>query len=97
MARLQKSKAMTQVMDALYKGDTLFHERLKVLENTSAVLARETISDLQALKSRINGHHEDLDVQTNQGLCKMTMTLNIHHLAIKICTKAFISYTKPLM
>ena len=33
----RSSKAKTYAMEALYKNDQLFHSRLKVLENTTAV------------------------------------------------------------
>ena len=78
---------------------------MRVLENKTIVLARIAFSDLQALKSRINGHDEDFDVletiqiflkMTDQRFQKMTMTLNNYHLVIKMPIKAFTVYTKVL-
>ena len=50
---------MTCAMKALYKNRKLFHNRLKVLENTSVVLSKWTFSYLQAVKTGINGHNEE--------------------------------------
>ena len=46
------SKAKTYAMEALCKNDKHFHNRLKVLENTTPVFAKVTFNDLQALKTR---------------------------------------------
>ena len=45
MVGYKRSKAM----EALYKNDELFYNRLTVLENTTAVLAQATFKDLEAL------------------------------------------------
>ena len=45
-----------------YKNDRLFDNRLKVLENSTVVLARATFNDLQALKTRINYHDDELNL-----------------------------------
>ena len=76
---------------------------MKVLENTTAVLANTTFQDL---KNRINGHDKGLDIldqniqkhltMTNDKLYKKAKTLNNHHLAIKMITKAFTACTKFL-
>ena len=47
-------------MEPLHKNDHLFHGRLTVLENTTAVLAKVIFNYLQALKTRIISHNEDL-------------------------------------
>ena len=60
--RLQKSKAIKQAMEALYKNYKLYHNRHKALEDTKAVLAKAKVNDLQALKIRINRHYGDLDI-----------------------------------
>ena len=39
------SKSMTQAIEALYKNDKLFHIRLKVLQNTIAVLIEVTFNN----------------------------------------------------
>ena len=49
-------------MKPFYMNDQLFHNRLKVLENTTEVLAKATFNNLHILKSRIIGHYEDLDI-----------------------------------
>ena len=69
-----------------------FSWQTKVLENTMTVLAKVTFSNLQVLKTRINGHDDDLDQLkkyfspflelTNQHFHKISMTLNNYHLAI---------------
>ena len=43
-------------MVALYNKDTLFHDRLKVLENSIAVVAKVAFNDQQVFKPRINGN-----------------------------------------
>ena len=53
MVSLQKAK--TYMLEALFENYKLFHNRLNILENTEAVLAKVTFSDLHALKTRING------------------------------------------
>ena len=45
-------------METLYENDKHFHGSLKVWE----VLAKVTLNELQALKTRINGYDEDLDI-----------------------------------
>ena len=62
MISLQKVKAKTNSMVALYKNDMLFHDRLKVLQNITAVLANTTFFDLQALNTSINEHDDKLDM-----------------------------------
>ena len=37
-------------MEVFYKSDKVFHIRLKILENATAVSAKATFSDLQALE-----------------------------------------------
>ena len=37
------SKAVTHVMEDLYKNDKLLHNRLKVLENTAVVVVKATL------------------------------------------------------
>ena len=61
MATLQKIRS-----NDLCSGSTIneghFHKRLKTLELQKKVLARATFNDIHALKIRINGHDEDMDV-----------------------------------
>ena len=81
---------MTHVMEVLYRNDKLFHIGLKVLKITTAVLAKVTFNDLHTLRTKLNGHDEDLDIMdgtiqnfvtgTNNKFHKMKMTLNNHHL-----------------
>ena len=49
-------------MKVLYTNDKRFHNRLKIFKQTSVVLDKTTFDDLQALKTRINGHDEGMDV-----------------------------------
>ena len=75
---------MTHVMEALYKNHKLFHNRMKVLENSVAILANTEFFDLHDLP-KINGHDVDLDIPdktiqnflevTNLRFQKITMTL----------------------
>ena len=51
-------------MEALYKNENFFGNRLKVLENTTAVLVRSTFIVLEALKIRINGDDEEFEYLT---------------------------------
>ena len=61
---------------------------------------------LQALKTKINGHDEDLNVFdetiqdfmkiTDQKFQRTTMTQNNPHLTNRILTKVFTAYTKDL-
>ena len=61
-------------------------------------------NDLQALRKRINGHAEDLNAldqffltflkKTTQQFHKTFMTLNNHHLAIKMLPKPFVAFIK---
>ena len=102
----KRSSAMMYVKEALYKNDKLFHNRLKILKQTPAVLVKATFNDLQALKISINRHIEDLDVLSrhlqslltvaNEKFYKIKMILNNHHLVITILTKTFMAYTKVL-
>ena len=97
---------MTYAIEALYKTDKLFPSRLNALENTTAVLAKATFIYLQSLKTRINRHDEDSEIMdrnlqyflkvTNSKLYRMTMTINSHHLSIKMLTKVFRAYTEVL-
>ena len=50
---------MTHAMEVLYKNDKCFHNRLKMLENTTAVLMKVTFNDLQALQT---SYDKDLDI-----------------------------------
>ena len=47
-------------MNALYKNNKL-QDIQKVLDNTTAVVAKAPFNYLQALRTRINGHDKDLD------------------------------------
>ena len=106
MSRLQKTKAMTHTMEALCKNDNLIHNKLKVLKNTTAVIATATFNDLQSLKTRISGQDENLDILnrinqnfltvTNDKFCKMTVTQINHLLVSKMLTKAFMAFTNVL-
>ena len=44
----KRSKAITYIMEALYVNDRFFYNRLKGLENTTAVLAKATVNVLQS-------------------------------------------------
>ena len=91
-------------IELLYKND--FHNRLKVLENKIAVLGKTKIKNIQALKTRIYPHYYDFDIldkkfqhfldNDKQELYRITMTLNNHHLAIKMLTKSFTACMKVL-
>ena len=50
---------MTHVLEPLYNNNRHFHNRLKVLENMTVVLAKATFNDLQTSKMRINDHDDD--------------------------------------
>ena len=96
---------ITHGMGALYKMK-LFLNRLKVIENSTALLAKATFTDLQAFMIRINGLNKDLHVLqkaiqkflevTNQRFrnMAMTMTLNNHRFAINMFTKQFTAYNR---
>ena len=78
--------------------DRLFHNRLKVLKKTT-VPVKATFNNLQALKTRINGHDKDLHIMnkmfqhfqtiTNKNIYKKTVTIKNHRLAIKNLTQLF--------
>ena len=57
----KKSKAMTYAMPALFKNNKHFLGKLRYSKNTTAVLTKVIFNDLQALKTRINGHDEYLE------------------------------------
>ena len=59
MFRAFTIKAITE---ALYKNDTRFHSRQKLLESITVVLYKVAFNDLQTLKKRINVHYENLHV-----------------------------------
>ena len=91
-------------MEALQEMIYLFHNRLKVLENVTSY-AKAIFSDMQALKTRINGHDENLGVRSSllkfsetekPETYKTTVTLNNHHFATKMLIRAFAAYTKAL-
>ena len=72
-------------------------------KNITAVLPKEMFNDLQALKTRINGHDKDLDktIQdfleaTDKKFLMTTVTLNNLHLATMMFTKTFRACTKVL-
>ena len=77
------------------KHNKLFHNRIAVLENTTAVLTK-----------KINVHDKDLDVldqalqdvleETIQKFKKTAMMFNIHSLAMRMFNKAFVSYGEAL-
>ena len=104
--RNKRSKAITYAMVTLHRNEKPFHDRLNILENTSTVLTKATFNNLQALKTRRNLYNEGLDILNrnfqnflramNDKFCRMTVTLNNHHFATKMLTKAFTSYTKAL-
>ena len=56
MARIQKNKSKDTGHDNCY------HSRLKVLETMTAILAKTTSNDLQALKPKTNRHDDDFDI-----------------------------------
>ena len=90
-------------MEALYKYNRPSHDKLKVLEKSTAVLAKAILNDLYILKTGINGHEENLDIlnktiwdiinMIDQKLQKRIMTLNNYHLVVKMLSKAFTAYT----
>ena len=45
-----------------YKSWYVLPQLTKVLETTTAVLAKVTFNNLQTVKTRINGHDEDWDI-----------------------------------
>ena len=79
------------------------HGRLNVLENTTEVLEKGILNDLQALKSRINGHNKNINTldqnlqiyvtMMNDKFYKTAMTLNNQPITSKILTKAFTVFT----
>ena len=93
-------------MEALYKNDKHFHNRLRILENTTTVLTKVILIDLQALKTWIKRYDEGLDILykniqkfltvTNDIFYRITKPLNSHHLAMKMLSKAFTEYKKPV-
>ena len=56
------SELIMLAMEVLYKNAKLFHNRFKVLENTIVVLEKAAFNYPQALKTKINGHHGNLDI-----------------------------------
>ena len=94
---------MSQTIETLCKNDGLFHNRLKILENTT-YLFKNSFQWPTITESWINGHDEDLDIMdraiqnfltvTNKKFYNAAMTLNNHPLAIKIFTKVYMAYTK---
>ena len=50
---------MICAMDAIYKYGTLFHSRLKVLENTITVSVKDAFNDLQINNNGINEHNDN--------------------------------------
>ena len=53
---------MAHVMDAPYKNNKLLHNRLKGLEYRTLVFEKKSFNDVWVLKTRKNGHDEDLDI-----------------------------------
>ena len=88
------SKAVSHLLEALYKTDKLFHDRLKDVESIIAVLAKVIFNDLKALKPGETIHETDLEILDKilqnflaviyDKIYKITMTLNNHQLAIKM-------------
>ena len=84
---------MTYAMGTLYKNDKTIDNRLKILKNTTVVLAEAVFYDLLVLKPGINSQDENFDSldqafqnflkQTYQHFYKTTMTFSNHYLAIK--------------
>ena len=70
---------MTYTIEALHKNNRFFYSRLKVLENTRAALAKVTFSELQALKTIINGYDDDLDILHKNFQSFLTVTNKIYH------------------
>ena len=70
----KRVEAVTHVIEELYKNHKLFHNRLKVLENSVPFLAKVKFFDLHALKTKINGHGVDLDIpdKTIQNFLEVT-------------------------
>ena len=92
-------KVKTHEREALFKNDKLLHGRLKVLQDTAAILSKVTFTYSQSLKTGINGFDENMDNLSwteNQWFQKTYMILNNHHLAIKMVNGAFAAYTKVL-
>ena len=102
----KRLKAMTYAIKALYKNDNrFFYNRIKVLENTMAVLAKATFNNLQALQTRINWQDDDLAIldknlwhfgRDKLKPVKSNSDINNHHLVIQMLTKVFKIYTKVL-
>ena len=88
---------MRHAMEAIYKNDKPFHNRLNVLENKTVVVVKAAFNALWALKTRINYHDEDIDILEKIPALfdhnkQETMKSNNNHLPIKMLTKAFTAY-----